>query len=272
MTKQITIDGSKIFYRVEGNGKPVMLVHGFGESGSVWDKQVEYLRKDFKIIVPDLPGSGRSDVIRDMSMEGLAEAARQVAVAELSEDDNVNKDLKKLSLIGHSMGGYIALAFAEKYGDLLSSFGLFHSTAFADSDEKKEVRRKGIEFVRKHGAFEFLKTSIPNLFSPHTKTQNPALIDGFISDLSNFSPGAIVSYYEAMMQRPDRTQLLKSTALPVLIVLGKYDTAIPFEDGLRLAHMPEKVYIHTLYHSGHMGMLEEDAKTNTILYNFLSET
>ena len=103
----------------------------------------------------------------------------------------------------------------------------FIPRAFADSDEKKETRKKGIDFIRQHGAFEFLKNTIPNLFSPISKDEKPELIDGFIRGLHNFSPQAIVSYYEAMMQRSDTTDLLKTTHLPVLFVIGKYDNAIP---------------------------------------------
>jgi pimeloyl-ACP methyl ester carboxylesterase len=277
MIKRIEIAGKRIMYRVYGKGNPVVLIHGFGETGDVWEKQIAHLEKDFQLIIPDLPGSGESEIIDDMSMEGLAEVIKKILEASPSRHGGTKGGASPRSktgavLIGHSMGGYITLAFAEKYSTYLSAFGLFHSTAFADSDEKKEIRKKGIEFVQKHGAFEFLKTSSPNLFSPVTKDQKPELIDDFIRSLQNFSSEAVISYYKAMMQRPDRTNLLKTTPLPVLFVLGKYDNAVPFNDSLKLAHMPEKAYIHILYLSGHMGMLEEDEKSKYILHKFLSET
>ena len=78
MKKQIEINGKKIFYSVSGNGKPVMLVHGFGETGEVWNKQVDFLKDHFKLIVPDLPGSGESEMIDDMSMEGMAEVIKLI--------------------------------------------------------------------------------------------------------------------------------------------------------------------------------------------------
>ena len=169
------------------------------------------------------------------------------------------------------MGGYIALAFAEKYSDYLAALGLFHSTAFADSEEKKETRKKGIEFIHQHGAFEFLKNSTPNLFSPFSRTEKQELIDGFIRSLNNFSSQSLVSYYEAMMQRPDRTYLLQTKELPILFLFGEYDNAVPLQDGLKQAHMPEKSYIHILHQSGHMGMLEEIDNSNHMLNTFLSE-
>jgi pimeloyl-ACP methyl ester carboxylesterase len=175
-------------------------------------------------------------------------------------------------MIGHSMGGYITLAFAEKYRDHLHAFGLFHSTAFADSEEKKITRKKGIEFIHQHGAFEFLKTTIPNLFSSTFKSQIKNSIDCFIGRLSNFSPAALVSYYEAMMNRPDRTSVLKNSTIPVLFVAGEQDTAVPIEDSLKQCHLPRKTYIYILKQSAHMGMLEEPATTNCLLEKFLIET
>ena len=272
MNKQIEINGKKIVYRVHGSGKPVMLVHGFGETGDVWKNQIPYLEDGFQLVIPDLPGSGGSDLIDDMSMEGMAEVLRDILDLEYGDALRPKGSGVPPTMIGHSMGGYITLAFVSRYPEYLSGFGIFHSSAFADSEEKKETRKKGIEFIRDHGAFEFLKSSTPNLFGPRVKDEHPELIDGFIRSLSNFSSDSLVSYYEAMMQRPDRTDLLKTTQLPVLYVMGEYDNAVPLQDGLKQAHMPEKSYIHILHQSGHMGMFEEPENSNHILKQFLSET
>jgi pimeloyl-ACP methyl ester carboxylesterase len=262
MNKKIQIEGKQIFYRVTGSGHPVMLIHGFGETGDVWKHQVEYLQSKFLLIVPDLPGSGASEMVEDMSMEGMAEVISQIREAE---------GYQKVIMIGHSMGGYITLAFASRYEDRLNAFGLFHSTAYADSEEKKSARKKGIAFIQKNGTAEFLQTTTPNLFSPATQAENPALIEAFFRGLNNFSIPAFVSYYESMMKRKDHTHVLKATSLPVLFVIGEHDTAIPKNDLLRLAHLPGLSYIHVLQHSGHMGMLEESNKSNQVLDKFLSE-
>lgn len=262
MDKEIKIAGKKIFYRIYGNGKPVMLVHGFGETGDVWTNQNDSLQEQFMLIVPDLPGSGQSDMIDDMSMEGMAEAMKDILDHE---------SISTCMTIGHSMGGYITLAFAEKYPNYLSAFGLFHSTAFPDTEEKKATRRKGIEFIKEHGAFEFLKTSTPNLFSPTTKDQSPQLVDEFVQSLDNFKAGSLVSCYEAMINRPDRVHVLKETSLPVLFVAGEYDNAIPLQDILKQCHLPGKSYFYVLHQSGHMGMLEETGKSNRLLVEFLNQ-
>ena len=124
----------EVFCRISGNGKPVMLIHGFGEDGEIWEKQVDYLKEEFRVIVPDLPGSGRSAMIDDMRMEGLADALHSVAIEVLGDDSG---KIEKFSMIGHSMGGYVALAYAEKFISELNGLCLFHSTSFADSEEKK---------------------------------------------------------------------------------------------------------------------------------------
>jgi pimeloyl-ACP methyl ester carboxylesterase len=266
MKKEIDFLGKKIVYHLHGTGRTVMLVHGFGETGAVWDNQVSFLKDQYQIIVPDLPGSGDSELIDDMTMEGMAEVLKSIFDRE---SKNTGPSLP--ALIGHSMGGYITLAFAAKYEDSLSAFGLFHSSAFADSEEKKETRRKGIAFIQEHGAFDFLKTATPKLFSDASKSSIGPTIEQFIKSLNNFSSQSLVYYYEAMMERPDRSNVLKITNLPVLFILGKYDTAIPLEDGLKLCHLTGKAYIHVLHQSGHMGMIEEAEKSNLLLQRFLNE-
>jgi len=260
MNKEIQYQVKKIFYRSNGAGKPVMLVHGFGEDGNVWNKQIEYLKDKCYLIVPDLPGSGQSEMIDDMSMEGMAEVLHSII-----HEENIDT----WTVIGHSMGGYITLALVESYWNHVNAFGLFHSSAFADTEEKKETRKKGIEFIKKNGAFEFLKTATPNLFSPNSKEQIPNSINEFINSLANLSSDSLVAYYNAMMKRPDRTSVLKNSKNPVLFVAGEYDNAIPLNDILKQCHLPEKSYFHVLKKTGHMGMMEETENANRILEEFL---
>ena len=246
----------KIFYRIFGKGKPVILLHGFGEDGEIWNNQVNHLKEKYHLIVPDLPGSGKSEMINDMSMSGMADMVE----ALLSQETKM-----QVAMIGHSMGGYITLAFAEKYPSRLSAFGLFHSTAYADPEEKKATRKKAIRFIEEHGPKEFLQTTIPNLFGPGSKS----LVPGFLKALPNFSAAALVSYYEAMMARPDRTAVLSNVKIPILFIFGEHDTAVSISDGLKQCHLPEMSYIHILNDSGHMGMIEETDKSNRILDEFL---
>jgi pimeloyl-ACP methyl ester carboxylesterase len=263
LKKELRYEGRVLHYRVYGTGRPVILVHGFGEEANVWDGLVAHLQDRYQLIVPDLPGSGDSALVPDMSIEGMAETIHEIVHAE---------GFHTCTLIGHSMGGYITLAFAEKYWNHLDAFGLFHSTSYADSAEKIATRRKGIAFIREHGAFEFLKAATPNLFSPKTKEENTALVEKQIAGLSRFTPEALITYYEAMIGRPDRTEVLRQTHVPVLFIIGKSDNAVSPDDSLQQSHLPEISYIHLLPHSGHMGMLEEPEACNRILDEFLLET
>ena len=142
-----------VAYRKIGNGPAVILVHGFGEDGNIWKNQEEILSEKYTLILPDIPGSGgQSDL--------LSEKDHPVQISDYAESIKEIIDEEKLEsfiLIGHSMGGYIALAFAEKYPGILKALGLFHSSAFADSEEKKATRTKAIEFIHEHGSEAFLK-------------------------------------------------------------------------------------------------------------------
>src|SRR5512133_1365999 len=121
-------------------------------------------------------------MIEDMSIEGMAECVKGIIVHETASLFFKSGEPHSVIVIGHSMGGYITLALAERYPELLKGFGLFHSTAYADSDERREGRKKTIALIEQKGVGEFVKTSVPNLFGPVTKEKNPGLIKEQISN------------------------------------------------------------------------------------------
>jgi pimeloyl-ACP methyl ester carboxylesterase len=258
--KEIFLDNKKVFFRLIGEGPVIVLLHGFGEDGNIWKEQWKAI-KGYKLIVPDLPGSGMSEMISDMSMEGLAACVQTILATE-----NVTDCI----MIGHSMGGYVTLAFAEKFASTLDGFGLVHSTSFADTEEKTDTRKKGIDFIAEHGAVAFLKTAIPNLYGPITKEKNPVLIDEHVESTQSFSKAALIAYYNSMIKRPDRTSVLNKTHLPVLFIFGKHDATIPLHDGLEQSHLPMWSYVHILEESGHMGMAEEPGKLNSFITSYIS--
>jgi Predicted hydrolases or acyltransferases (alpha/beta hydrolase superfamily) len=264
--KIILFKGNRVGYRIIGKGPAVVLVHGFGEDGMIWDNQYTNL-KGYRFIVPDLPGNGLSSPVNETSMEEMAEALFNIIQSEITSNQLAFDE--KVVLIGHSMGGYVTLSFAEKYPDTLKGFGLFHSTSYSDTEEKKKTRLRGMQFIKDHGAYEFLKTAIPNLYSPITKENNPQIIEEQLGRSHNFSPESLVSYYEAMIARKSTSFVLQDAQCPVLFVLGKYDMAVPLKDGLEQCKLPDFSYIHILENSAHMGMREEVKDANQILYNFL---
>ena len=261
---------SNTFYRTVGCGKPVVLLHGFGEDGEIWNRQINFLKDQFTLIIPDLPGSGKSDMIADMSIEGMAEVIKEIINIELQKHP---PEAEGAVVIGHSMGGYITLAIAEKYPQLLSAFGLFSSSAFADSEEKKVARTKSIEFIQKNGAYEFLKTAIPGLFlvGQEDRRHDTTDIEFLVEKGRHFTPEALISYYQAMIARPDRTTVLKAFTRPVLFIIGEHDKAVPFTQSMQQCYLPSQTHIHILRNSAHMGMWEETDKANIALRQFLSE-
>lgn len=249
-------------YQKTGEGLPVVLIHGFGEDSRIWEKQASVLAEQFQLIIPDLPGTGLSPFREPVSMESMADG-----IAEILDHEKI----KKAVVIGHSMGGYITLAFAEKHPEKLRGFGLLHSTAFADSDTKKEARRKSIDFIRQHGSSSFLETATTNLFAEKNRSRMAETIKSIAGSNAYILPATLIAFYEAMMARPDRTGVLKNAQVPVLFIAGKEDQAVPFSDTMQQVHLPELSYIYILGQSGHMGMLEETEKCNVAISRFLSD-
>lgn len=247
-------------YKTYGSGQPVLLIHGFGEDSSIWDAQINFLKDKYRLIVPDLPGTGASPLLQkeNATISDYADLIKQLLDEEKTES---------LVMIGHSMGGYITLAFAKKYPEMLSAFGLVHSGAFADDMEKIATRKKGIKFIRENGAEAFLKTTTAGLFFDPEKSKKD--IETLLQKGKSFPPDTLIQYYEAMITRPDRTNVLKTFEKPILFIIGEHDKAIPFSQSLPQSHMPAVSYIHILRNSGHMGMLEETKKVNEILGEFL---
>lgn len=263
--KQVSFRNKKISYEVEGTGNPVMLLHGFAEYGRIWSYQVENLKKNYRLIIPDLPGSGKSEMLDgDVKLSDYAEAIKVIADEEIDLENET-----QFTMIGHSMGGYVTLAFAERYPELLNGLGLFHSSVFADDEQKKETRRKGIDFIKKNGPELFLKNATPNLFSEKTKAETPELIEKLIVLSKNFSGESLIQYYQAMIKRPDRSAIVKSFKKPVLMIAGMYDNAVPIQSSLSQSYLSDVTYFHILKSSGHMGMWEEEVTSTLHLENFL---
>ncbi len=263
----ILFRNKKIFYKTEGSGNPVMLLHGFGEDGRIWNHQVEKFKKDFLVIVPDLPGCGQSELLDgDCSLEDYADVIKMIADNEAI----TSKTYGTFSLIGHSMGGYITLAFAGKYGQLLNSFGLFHSSAFADDADKIATREKGIDFIEKNGVQLYAETTVPNLFSDQTRKDNPKLVKDLVEIAGKLPAETLIQYTRAMIKRPDTTAVLQSFSKPVLFIIGIHDNAIPLDASLKQCHLTQIGSTHFLQKSGHIGMWEEQELSNQYLDSFLN--
>jgi pimeloyl-ACP methyl ester carboxylesterase len=262
----------RLYYRDTGpSGKPALiLVHGFGEDGDIWTAQVDTLKDHARIIIPDLPGSGRSGYAPGISnsIDKMANLL-WLLVHQLCHEPVV--------LLGHSMGGYIVLAMMEQWGSAaghassipVAGFGLVHSTAFADTDEKKATRQKAIEFIGQHGGYPFLQSAIPGLFGQAFQQQHPGIVQALVQKSKAFEDEALVAYYEAMIARPDRTAVLRQSKQPVLFLAGEEDKAAPLNDLLQQMHLPKKSMIKIWQEVGHMGMLEATKHMNDAMLKFM---
>jgi pimeloyl-ACP methyl ester carboxylesterase len=243
-----------------GTGKALVFLHGFCENKELWPEFTKSLRPHYRVILLDLPGYGENTAPREnYSMDNNAEYVRE-ALASLN--------IGKCILIGHSMGGYTAMAFAEKYPELLLGVVLFHSSALPDTNEKKDNRNKTIDFIRKNGVEKFMDTFVAPLFYEGNRQKQRATIEQLTNIGKKVVPEAVIGTLEAMRDRPDRTKVLSEANFPFLFIAGKQDPAVSLEQTLQQCHLPKTSYTLFLDQTGHMGMFEHPQETLVAIRNF----
>ena len=251
-------------YRIHGQGPVCILLHGFAEDGKIWDEQVRELSTSFTCIVVDMPGTGLSaKAFEHHPQFTLDEAAR--LVLQVMDQERIPKAV----LVGHSMGGYITLSFVEQFADRLQGFGMIHSTAFADNEEKRQNRRRSVTFMKEHGAKLLMEQLYPNLYGEKYKNEHYDLIEDQIKASEVFQPEVLIQYYEMMMVRPDRTDVLRNAKVPVLFVMGTEDKTVNLTDSLAQCHIPLESHVHILEMAGHMGMKEDPENTTAAIRAFM---
>ncbi|MFB9277714.1 alpha/beta fold hydrolase [Cohnella cellulosilytica] len=248
MNKKQLSTGISVAYEEAGKGEPIVLLHGFCGSRRYWEEALPHFAGIGRTIVPDLRGHGDSDAAGSeerYTMEDLADD-----VAALMDELN----LPKIALFGHSLGGYAALAFAEKYPHRLTALGLVHSTAYPDTEQAKENRLKAAETIRTQGVDAFVDGLVPKLFSPAHRESKPELIAKAKEIGYGTSPEGAAGCALGMRARPDRVSVLQRLNLPILLLAGESDEVIPPEK--RFPVSGDNVTAITLEGVGHMGMME----------------
>ncbi|MFC4601907.1 alpha/beta fold hydrolase [Cohnella hongkongensis] len=249
MDKKMLSTGVAIAYEETGSGDPIVLLHGFCGSRLYWEKTLPHLAGYGRVIALDLRGHGSSDAAgseESYTMENLADD-----VAAFMKE----LDLPTISLFGHSLGGYAALAFAEKYPERLKALGLVHSTAFPDTEQAKENRLKAVETIRSQGVARFVDGLVPKLFSSEHGESRPELIERAKEIGYGTSAEGAAGCALGMRARPDRVSVLERLELPVLLLAGESDEVIPPER--RFPVSGRHVTAVTLSGAGHMGMMED---------------
>jgi len=255
----------KVRYKCLGNSDntAVVLIHGYLESLEIWDGFAEKLSAKYFVVSVDLPGHGKSGIFSSLhSMDDLAEAVHRVSES---------LGLKKMHIVGHSMGGYVALAFREIFESSVISCVLFHSTCFADTQEKRKNRDREIQFVKRGKKELIVSTNIPRAFADDNLNAFSNEIER-AKEIGVSTPDeGICSILEGMKQRPDRCNILRDDKIPALIIAGKKDNYIPFEAIRKIQEMCQNIQVSVLENSGHMGFIEEREKSVELLSRFFEK-
>lgn len=248
-TQFVKVLGAKVRYADVGKGRAVVLVHGFLESLEIWfgNKFAQELAKHYRIIAIDLPGHGKSECVGYVHrMERMADVVKGV-MDELG--------LRRYTIVGHSMGGYVALAFAEKYAEHVCGLCLFHSTSYADSESKKIERERAIKLVKKSPT-KYTTALISNLFALANVRYFRNEIAWLRRMAAKTKVQGIVACLEGMKIRKNRENVLRYAEFPVLIIAGKRDNVIPFEASEKQSAIAKDSRFLPLDKTGHMGFIE----------------
>jgi pimeloyl-ACP methyl ester carboxylesterase len=222
----LTYKKTELFYTSKGIGNPLVFLHGFLESSKIWKPFIAELSKKRQVICIDLPGHGNSGILNPVhSMELFAEAVHAVLQ---------HLKVEKISLVGHSMGGYVSLAFCEKYPELVRSLVLLNSSPLPDSEEKKINRDKAIALVRINKK-AFVKMAVSNLVPKESNLKFKDEMQGLIDDALNFSDQGIISALEGMKIRTNKTEVLKAFHGPKTIVASRQDPVIDYQEIIAIA-------------------------------------
>lgn len=262
MQKQFEYKGASINYEKKGNGKrSVVLIHGFLENHKVWDDYIKVLAQNNTVFAIDLPGHGKSDCLGYVhTMEEFAGCVKKLLEVH-------NK--RRAVIVGHSLGGYVALAFGDAYPDSIIGLCLFNSTAKADTEEKVHFRERAINVVKVNHEL-FIKEAIPNLFvGPKTPAIRGAIKRVLNMALSTPKQG-IIAALEGMKIRPDREIILRFAPYPVLCLAGKNDLLIRWRDLKTQSELCEKGSFYLSQKGGHMCIYEDKYPCLKALKKFIT--
>jgi pimeloyl-ACP methyl ester carboxylesterase len=234
----------------------VVFLHGFGEDASVWNDFLTHLPKEHNYFIPDF-----SHLKSCFSISEYAEWLKK-------ELDKAR--IEQMVLIGHSMGGYISLEFAELHPEQILGLGLFHSSAAPDSEEKREARDKTIQFLIKHDTDLFIKHFYPNMFNENFKIAHPDLINSNIGKFSQIPNEALLAATLAMKGRKGQLDIIEEFEFPIFQIIGMQDTFVNYKDSLEqtiLLKHPNVLLIHSISHAG---MYESPEVCANFIADFIS--
>jgi len=253
----------KLHYESAGQGMPLVLIHAFPLSSSMWKTQVKSLERKAKVIVLDLPGFGQSACQAKPSIAVMAQE-----IAGLLDSIKVTEPAM---IVGLSMGGYVTLEFFRQFPERVKALGLFSTRAGADTPEGREKRLKTAEQVRKEGLEAFTQKIVPGLLGKITLESNPGLVRDITHRVSLNNREGVADALMAMAERQDSTGLLSSIHCPTLIIAGDEDTLIPFSEAEDLHAKIAGSQYHLIAKAGHLANLEQPEAFDKILEKFMAQ-
>jgi len=231
-----------MFYEDSGNGKiPAILLHGYPLDHTIWAPVVGRLVPHARVITPDLPGMGRSPLVGSVGMRAMAQG-----IADLMDV----LALDKAVLVGHSMGGYVALSFAHAFPHRMLGLGLVSTQAGADSTERKQARLKSADEVKRKGVKVVAEAMAPKL------TTHPELIPSMTELMMRTHPNGVVNALKGMAAREDATEWLGDITVPTVVITGSDDTLIPPEKSREMVQLLNRAWLVEIPGAGHMPMME----------------
>ena len=243
--------------------KCVVLLHGYLESMYVWDDFTSLLTPSVRVITVDIPGHGISEIKGEVhTMEMVADVLHEM----------INSlGIEKVTMVGHSMGGYVSLAFCARYPEQLDGLVLLSSTPNPDTDEKKENRRREIALVRA-GKKDVLARVAPEAgFAPQNRKRLKSYIDDLVECVHITEDEGIVALLGGMIERADQNEMLRKSSVPQLFIMGKHDAYIPVEAAEMVIANNPQAQVAWLENSGHMGFIEEPEACAEALLNFVGK-
>ncbi|WP_406844666.1 alpha/beta fold hydrolase [Flavobacterium soyae] len=257
--KNILYKNTKISFTDSGEGNAIVLLHGFLENKKMWAEYVNLFSEKYRVITIDLLGHGESDCLGYVhEMENNADVVYEVLQS---------LKIEKATILGHSMGGYVALAFAELFPENIKKLVLLNSTSKEDSPEKKLNRTRAIKAV-KQNYVNFVSLAIANLFSENNRTRLADEIEKVREQALKTPLQGIVASLEGMKIRKDREWLLHENRFPVLLILGKKDPVLNYEESLaQIEHTTAELIS---FEDGHMSHIENKEELKPILLDFFN--
>jgi len=252
---------TKIHYRLIGKGECIVLIHGYLETLEIWNDFAEELSKSYRVLTFDMPGHGMSDELSECnSVEGMATIANEILM---------HLEISKAVIVGHSMGGYIALAFAELFPSSTAGLCLFHSTPFADGEQKKSNRMNEIELILKGEKKLIVEDALPLRFANMNLMKFRSEVNRAKAIALDISDGGVVATLKAMVSRPDRNHVFQKANFPTMMIFGMRDNHISLDVASDLANRHKNTRTVYLNNSGHMGFIEEKGQALVAIKSFL---